>query len=159
MHFPNVTGIDPSLNTLKMAGKRGVKTVHGYGENLPFGAETFGCILIIVTLCFVENPLEVLREAKRVLKKEGSIILGLVPRDSPWGIFYEEKKKAGHPFYSTARFYTLKDVEDMLHAAGLNIARIRSTLLQRPDGPRRVETPVEGYVNGAGFLCIEAGAL
>jgi ubiquinone/menaquinone biosynthesis C-methylase UbiE len=156
MHFSDVTGIDPSLNSLKMAGKRGVKTVHGYGENLPFGDETFGCILIIVTLCFVEKPLEVLREAKRVLRKDGSIIIGLVPKDSPWGNFYEEKKRAGHPFYSNARFYTLKDVEDMLHVAGLKISRIRSTLLQRPDEPRRIEEPVEGYVNGAGFLCIEA---
>ena len=29
MHFPDVTGIDPSLNVLKMAEKRGVKTVQG----------------------------------------------------------------------------------------------------------------------------------
>ncbi|MDA8340363.1 MAG: class I SAM-dependent methyltransferase, partial [Nitrospiraceae bacterium] len=89
MHFPDVIGIDPSLNALRMAEKRGVKIVHGYGEDLPFEDETFGCILIIMTLCFVENPLDVLREAKRVLKKNGSIIIGLVPKDSPWGIFYE----------------------------------------------------------------------
>jgi ubiquinone/menaquinone biosynthesis C-methylase UbiE len=155
MHFPDVTGIDPSLKSLRMAKKRVVKTVHGYGENLPFGDETFGCILIIVTLCFVETPLEVLREAKRVLRKDGSIIIGLVPKDSPWGIFYEEKKRAGHPFYSNARFYTLKEVEDMLQVAGLKITGIRSALLQRPDKPRKVEEPVEGYVNGAGFLCVE----
>ena len=156
MHFPEVTGIDPVLNALKMAEKRGVKTVHGYGENLPFENESFGCILIIVTLCFVERPLDVLREAKRVLRKDGSIIIGLVPKDSPWGAFYEEKRSAGHPFYSNARFYTLKNIENMLQMAGLKISRIRSTLLQRPDEPRRVEEPVEGYVKDAGFLCIEA---
>jgi SAM-dependent methyltransferase len=156
MHFSDVTGIDPSLNSLKMAKKRGVKAVHGYGEDLPFEDESFGCILIIVTLCFVEKPLDVLREAKRVLRKEGSIIIGLVPKGSPWGDFYEEKGRSGHPFYSKARFYTLEDVEDMLHAAGLKISRIRSTLLRRPDEPRRIEEPVEGYVNDAGFLCIEA---
>lgn len=156
MHFPDVIGIDPSLNALKMAGKRGVKIVHGDGEHLPFKDKTFDCILIIMTLCFVENPLDVLKEAGRVLNKNGSILLDIVPKDSPWGIFYEEKKKAGHPFYSNARFYTLKDVENMLQIAGLKISRIRSTLLQRPDAPRRVEEPVEGYVKDAGFLCIEA---
>ncbi|MEW6739912.1 MAG: class I SAM-dependent methyltransferase [Nitrospirota bacterium] len=156
MHFHDAIGIDPSLNALKMAEKRGVKTVHGYGEKLPFENETFGCILIIVTLCFVEKPLDVLREAKRVLRKNGSIIIGLVPKDSAWGIFYEEKKKSGHPFYRDARFYTLKDVEDMLRTAGLKISRIRSTLLQRPNEPRRIEEPIEGYVEDAGFLCIEA---
>jgi ubiquinone/menaquinone biosynthesis C-methylase UbiE len=156
MHFSSVTGLDPSLNSLRMAEKRGVKTVHGYGEYLPFGDETFGCILIIVTLCFVDKPLDVLREARRVLRKDGSIIIGLVPKDTPWGNFYEEKKRAGHPFYSNARFYTLKDVEDMLRVAGLKISRIRSTLLQRPDEPRRLEEPEEGYASGAGFLGIEA---
>jgi len=155
MRFPNATGIDPSLNALKMAEKRGVKTVHGYGENLPFEDETFGCVLIIVTLCFVKNPLEVLREAKRVLRKDGSIIIGLVPRDSPWGVFYEEKKRAGHPFYSNARFYALKDIENMLQTAGLKISSVRSTLLQRPDEPCRGEEPKEGYIEGAGFLCIK----
>lgn len=155
IHFPGVTGLDPSLNALKIAEKRGVKTVHGYGENLPFEDETFGCILIIVTLCFVENPLDVLREAKRVLRKGGSIIIGLVPKDTPWGIFYEEKKRVGHPFYRNARFYTFKDIENMLQTAGLKISRIRSTLLQRPDDSRKIEEPVEGSISSAGFLCIE----
>lgn len=156
MHFAGATGIDPSVNSLKIAEKRGVKTMHGYGENLPFEDETFGCILIVVTLCFVERPREVLREAKRVLKKDGSIIIGVVPKDSPWGVFYEEKKKEGHPFYTEARFYTFNDIKEMVVEAGLTIVRIRSTLLQRPDEPRRVEEPVEGYLGGAGFLCIEA---
>lgn len=156
MHFPDVTGIDPSLNALKMAEKRGVKTVYGHGENLPFEDESFGCILIIVTLCFVERPLDVLREAKRVLRSDGSIILGLVPGDSPWGAFYQEKKRAGHPFYRSAMFYTMKDLENMLRAAGLRISRVRSTLLQRPDKTCVIEEPAEGCVSGAGFLCIAA---
>jgi tRNA-Thr(GGU) m(6)t(6)A37 methyltransferase TsaA len=156
MHFPDVTGIDPSLNALKVAERRGVKTVHGYGENLPFDNESFGCVLIIVTLCFVERPLDVLREAGRVLRKDGTIIIGLVPKDSPWGVFYEGKKRAGHPFYSSARFYTTKELENMLRKSGLKISRIMSTLLQKPDESRKTEEPVEGNVRNAGFLCIEA---
>ncbi|MEW6570692.1 MAG: class I SAM-dependent methyltransferase [Nitrospirota bacterium] len=155
MHFPDVTGIDPSMNALRMAEKRGVKTVHGYGENLPFEDETFGCILFIVTLCFVQKPFAVLKEAKRVLKKHGSIIIGLVPRDSLWGIFYEEKKRQGHPFYKEAMFYSLPDLEKLLKKTGMRITRIRSTLLQKPDEPGRIENPVEAYEKNAGFLCIE----
>ena len=155
MHFRDVTGIDPSVNALKIAQKRGVKPVLGHGEDLPFEGETFGCVLIVVTLCFVERPLDVLREAERVLKRDGSIIVGLVPKDSPWGALYEEKKRAGHPFYSNARFYTMHDLEAMLQIAGLGISRIRSTLLQKPDEPRRIEETEEGFVKGAGFLCIE----
>lgn len=159
MHFPGVTGIDPALNALKIAEKRGVKVVQGYGENLPFGDETFGCILIIFTLCFVDRPLDVLREAKRVLKRDGCIIIGFVPKDSMWGISHESKKREGHPFYESARFYSRKDVEEMLESVGLKISRTRSSLLQRPDEPHRVEEPIDGYVEGAGFLCIEMNKL
>jgi two-component system phosphate regulon sensor histidine kinase PhoR len=155
MHFPNVIGVDPAANALKMAEKRGVKVIQAYGENLPFEDNTFGCILIIATLCFVEDPLKVLKEAKRVLRPDGSIIIGIIPKDSPWGTFYEEKKKKGHPFYSKARFYTFNDVKGMIKESGLAIARIRSTLLQIPDEPKGVEEPVEGYFKGAGFLCLE----
>jgi ubiquinone/menaquinone biosynthesis C-methylase UbiE len=156
MHFPGVTGVDPSLNSLQIAKKRGVKTVQAYGEDLPFRDKTFGCILIIVTLCFVQNPIDVLKEAKRVLKKDGSIIIGLVPKDTPWGIFYEEKKKQGHPFYREAVFYSLPDLEKLLEETSMSITSIRSTLSQRPYKPRMIEEPVEGYVKDAGFLCIEA---
>lgn len=156
MHFPDVVGVDPAPNVLRIAEKRGIRTVEAFGEKLPFEDETFGCALLIVTLCFVDNPLKVLREAKRVLKKGGSLVVGLVPRDSSWGAYYEEKKKEGHPFYEKARFYSFADVQEMLRATGFEISEIKSTLMQRPDESRRVEEPVDGYVSGAGFLCIRA---
>jgi hypothetical protein len=51
----------------------------------------------------------------------------------------------GHPFYSSTRFYSFEDIEGILQDAGLNITRIRSTLFQRPEEPRRIENPVEEY--------------
>jgi ubiquinone/menaquinone biosynthesis C-methylase UbiE len=156
MRFPDIIGVDPSVNALKIAKSRGVKTLHASGEDLPFDDKTFKYILIIVTLCFAEDPLAMLKEANRVLMTDGSIIIGLVPKDSPWGLFYEEKKKKGHPFYSSAEFYTLRDIEAFLKTVDLQIKGISSTLLQRPDEPRRIELPVKGYVKGAGFICVEA---
>ena len=153
--FPKVIGIDPAFNALKFAQKRGVDVVQAIGEQLPFRNETFACIMLIVTLCFVQNPIDVLWEGKRVLKRNGSIVIGMVPEDSPWGAFYEEKKRQGHPFYSNAKFYSFKNIEEMLQNCGLKITRIRSTLFQRPEEHRRIENPVEEYKNEAGFLCIE----
>jgi len=153
--FPEVIGIDPAFNALKFAQKRGVDVVQAIGEQLPFKDETFACIMLIVTLCFVQSPIDVLREGKRVLKRNGYIVIGLVPKDSPWGASYEEKKRQRHPFYSIARFYSFDDIEGMLQDAGLKIARVRSTLFQRPEEPRRIENPVEEYIKEAGFLCIE----
>jgi ubiquinone/menaquinone biosynthesis C-methylase UbiE len=159
MHFPDIIGVDPSVNALKIAKSRGLKTLQASGEDLPFDNETFKYVLIIVTLCFAEDPLAMLKEAKRVLRTDGSVIIGLVPKDSPWGLFYEEKKREGHPFYSYSEFYTLRDIETFLKTVDMQITGISSTLLQRPDEPRRIELPVKGYVKGAGFICIAAKKL
>jgi ubiquinone/menaquinone biosynthesis C-methylase UbiE len=156
MHFPDIIGVDPSLNALKIARSRGIRTLQATGEEFPFFNETFKYVLIIVTLCFVEDPLSVLREANRVLMPNGSIIIGMVPKGSPWGIYYEKKKKEGHPFYSHAKFYTLRVVENYLRVTAMKIFRISSTLLQRPDEPRRIELPTKGFAKNAGFICIEA---
>ncbi len=155
MHFPNVIGIDPSVKALKRAKERGIRTVQARGENLPFKKGVFGCMLMVATLCFVEDPVRVLKEVKGVLKPGGSIIMGIIPKDSPWGVFYEEKKKKGNPFYSKARFYTFHEIKQMINLSGFAIVRIRSTLLQRPDEPHRIEEPIDGYIKDAGFLCME----
>lgn len=156
MHFLGSVGIDPALTPLKMAKTRGVKTVQAYGESLPFADETFRCVLLILTLCFVDDPLRALAEVKRVLKSDGAMIIGFVPKDSPWGTYYEEKKRKGSPFYIRARFHTFKDVKRLLRDTGLKIEKIRSTLMQRPEESARIEEPVEGYVQEAGFLCVTA---
>ena len=156
MHFPNAVGADPSLNALGMAKSRGIKTVQARGEILPFKNETFGYVLTIITLSFVDNPLDVLREARRVLKREGHIIIGFVEKNSTWGFLYSEKKRDGRPFYSDARFFSFSEIEGLLQESDLKITTVKSTLLQRPEETRRVELPVEGYEKMAGFICVKA---
>src|SRR4030067_2784592 len=56
-------GIDPSRNMLKLAKKRSIQVILGGGENLPFKDFTFDFVLLIVTLCFVKNPVGVMKEA------------------------------------------------------------------------------------------------
>jgi ubiquinone/menaquinone biosynthesis C-methylase UbiE len=153
--FPGAIGIDPAPNALRCAQRRGVGVSQATGEMLPFRNETFGTIFIVLTLCFVKDPLTTLREAKRVLKREGSIVIGFIQKGSSWGALYDEKKKNGHPIYSRAQFYSLEDVEKLLQQSGLTISSLRSTLLQRPDQNPMFEKSVDGFVEGAGFVCIE----
>ena len=153
--FPGAIGIDTAPNALRYAHRRRVRVVQATGEILPFRNETFGTIFIVLTLCFAKNPRAVLREVKRVLKRKGSIVIGFIPKGSSWGTFYEEKKKRGHPVYSRARFYSLEDLDNMLQLSGLAISKVRSTLLQSPNRPPMFEKSVEGFVEGAGFLCVE----
>ncbi len=69
-------GIDPSKIMLNLAKKRGIKVIQGVGENLPFKDNIFDFVLIVVTLCFVEEPEYVLKEACRVLKRGGRLVVG-----------------------------------------------------------------------------------
>jgi ubiquinone/menaquinone biosynthesis C-methylase UbiE len=85
--FPGAIGLDPAVGALRMASKRGVPSILGVGEKLPFKDENFGGVLIILTLCFVKNPIEVLRESWRVLYQSVSLILGIIPEYSHWGAF------------------------------------------------------------------------
>jgi SAM-dependent methyltransferase len=92
-------GLDPSIELLKIAKSRGINVFLGRGELAPFRDGTFGTVFLILTLCFVDSPLAVFKEVDRNLKDSGKIALGLVLRESPWGKFYQHKKKLGHHFY------------------------------------------------------------
>jgi len=85
-------GIDPSRNMLTLAKKRHIQVILGTGENLPFNDLTFDFVFVIVTLCFVENPVSVMKEAGRVLKRGGRLIVGEINKDSWLGKFYEDKR-------------------------------------------------------------------
>jgi len=51
------TGIDPSIELLEMARRRGITTFLGSGGEGPFAEESFGTVFLIVTLCFLGSPL------------------------------------------------------------------------------------------------------
>ncbi|HXF68620.1 MAG TPA: methyltransferase domain-containing protein [Thermoflexus sp.] len=150
-------GIDPAMAPLRMAAGRGVQVVQGIGERLPFRSGAFGGILLVVTLCFVEDPLAVLQEAHRALRSGGGLVLGMILGESPWASHYAEKGRQGHPFYSIAHFYSRKELEAWLHAAGFQIVEYRSTLFQRPDAPEIAEEEARpGFHPEAGFVGILA---
>ena len=153
------TGIDPSAKLLEMAKERGIKVFLARGEEKFFDEKTFGTVFLIVTLCFVDSPLAVLREAHRVLKPEGNIVLGLVLRESPWGKFYQVKKQEGHRFYKHAILYSYQEVERLLTDSGFIIEKVVSTLFQKPGEVKKMENPREGFSVDAGFTVVMAGKI
>lgn len=144
-------GIDPSRNMLKIARNRNIDVIQAFGERLPFKDCVFDYVYIIVTLCFVKNPIKVLKEANRVLKNKGKLIIAFIPRDSSWGKYYL-KRKHKSVFYKYARFYTVEEVFDLVESAGFVVAKVVSTLHFPPWAPPRAEDPKED--SEGGFVCV-----
>ena len=149
-------GIDPSLKSLKIAKKCGIKVEKAKGEKLPFKDKSFGTVFILFTLCFVENPEMVLFEAKRVLKIGGRLIVGIINRESPWGQLYLKKKAEGHPIYRYATFYSVYDIVKMIEKAGMAVEAYSSTLCQPPSEAPYKEIAQDEFLKDAGFVCILA---
>jgi len=151
------TGIDPSCRLVEMARKRGINAFDSRGERRFFDEESFGTVFLIVTMCFLESPLAVLKEANHILTPDGKIVLGLVLKESPWGKLYQQKKDEGHRFYQYATFYSCDEVVKLLVQAGFVTEKIISTLFQKPENVQHAEEPKEGYFPDAGFTIIVAG--
>lgn len=149
-------GVDPAAGSLRLAGQRGINVTRARGEALPFADGSFAGVLVLTTLCFADDAPSLMREAARVLRSGGHMLIGDIPADSLWGEHYLRKKAEKHPFYESARFYTVDELARMLCEAGLPPVDFSSTLIRsQPEAPQP-EPPQSGMVKGAGFVCILA---
>ncbi len=153
-------GVDPSLEMLRVARRRGVEAVQALGEALPLREASVGATALVVTLCFLDDPLPVLQEAARATRPGGGVVACIVPRMSPWGTFYRERGSGGHPLYRVARFYTVEELLSLLPHAGLVAERILVSIsygpLEQPvpEEPREPLSP--GDAERYGFACVTA---
>jgi ubiquinone/menaquinone biosynthesis C-methylase UbiE len=144
-------GIDPSAKLLEIAVNRGIKGYLGTGEDMPFTTGSFGTAFLIFTLCFVGRQAKLFREAGRILKAEGRLVIGTVLRESPLGQHYLKEKAKGHLFYKNAHFLSYEELTEMLQRSSFDIEKTISTLFQGPGKVNAMEFPQEGYHPDAGF--------
>ena len=106
-----VTGVDISSAMLAVAhGKRPrqgmVRWVAADLAHLPFPDGTFDRGLLQVTLEFVDDPQQLLREAARVISPGGRLVVGLILATGPWAALYRERgRREPHSVWRHARFY------------------------------------------------------
>ncbi|MFW8601611.1 class I SAM-dependent methyltransferase [Desulfobacterota bacterium M19] len=110
-------GVDPCLEMLSLAHQRGIRTALGRAEALPLTAGRFDCLLLITVLCFLTDPERALREARRVLRPDGHLLLAFIDRHSPLGReTHRHRQKSS--FYRQAHFYSSHEVLALLEGAG-----------------------------------------
>ncbi|HVK49909.1 MAG TPA: class I SAM-dependent methyltransferase [Pseudobacter sp.] len=72
---------------------------------MPFKDQTFDALAFITTFEYYRDPIQVIREARRVAKH--GIVFGMMNRNSPKFIRRRVQQAFGkNPFYVTANFYT-----------------------------------------------------
>lgn len=146
-------GVDPAAAPLMLARSRGIRVIRGVGERLPFRPGVFGAVLVVVTICFADDPALLLSEARRVIRPGGAVVMGLVFAESRWGRFYQAKAAGGHPFYRAARFLTRQQTLALVAGAGLRVQAARSVLYQPPADEPHPEAARDGETPAAGFVC------
>ena len=119
-------GIEPSINMAEVARGRGIEVVEMKAEEMSFN-DKFDFILMVTTICFVENPLKTIQNCYRALKKDGFLLIAFVDLDSKLGRIYEKNKEKSK-FYKHATFFTKNDIINLMKKAGFRDFECRENL-------------------------------
>ena len=144
-------GVEPAPRMADLARHRGVEVVPGMAEDLPFADGSFDYVVMVTVVCFLDDVAQAFREACRILKPNGTLVIGFIDQESELGRHYSQKKEQS-PFYRNATFYSAIELEALQTKAGFSRFVYRQTLIP---GETTNLTVREGYGIG-GFVVIQA---
>ena len=147
-------GVDPAKAMGKLAMERGIEVRFGVGENLPCKDSSFDFVLLVTTICFLDDVPAAFGEAYRVLKSGGSILVGFIDRESSLGKVYEQRKQDSE-FYRDATFLSVSEVMRHLKQAGFRGFVFRQTIFQNPTEMKEADPVRSGYGEGS-FVVVRA---
>ena len=147
-------GVEPSAKMREIAKQRGIDAIDGEAEKLPFDDSRFDCLLMVTTICFLDDVFESLKEAYRVIRPGGWIIIGFIDRNSPIGKQYLRHKNES-VFYKPATFYSSAEVASLLERAGFTDLHFSQTIFHGLTGIKDLEPVKEGCGEGS-FVVVKA---
>ena len=144
-------GVEPSRKMAEIARRRGIKVVEGTAEDLPFSDSQFDFVLMVTTICFVDDLDKSFKEAYRVLKPGGSLVIGFIDRESLVGKLYQGRDSS--PFYGIATFYSVEEIIAYLKEASFKNFEFVQTIYGLE--AEKIEPVEEGYGKGS-FVVVKA---
>jgi ubiquinone/menaquinone biosynthesis C-methylase UbiE len=114
----------------------------------------FDFAVMLFCISYFNSLSAAFKEAYRVLKSDGSLIVGFIDKESTIGKQYEARK-ADSLFYKQARFYSVEKVVNELAQAGFRHLEFRQTLFGELDSIQTDQPSKEGYGEGS-FVVIQA---
>lgn len=144
-------GIDPSEKMLNYARQRKLSVEKGFAENLPFPDNSFDFAAFITSICFVDNLGIALKEAHRIIKDKGDLIIAFIDKESSLGKSLELQKEDSK-FYRYAKFYSVSEMTSMIVNNHFELTEIIQTLTEM--NLKIPENPMKGHGKGS-FVVIK----
>ena len=141
-------GVEPSKRMREIAQKRGIQVLDGVAEELPFDDAGFDFVLMVTTVCFVDNIRKALLEAHRVLSHGGFLIIGFVDRNSMVGQAYLNRKEE-NVFYKNATFFSVDELVEIMDQAGFTDLTFNQTIFKGLSETTRDEPVKPGHGEGS----------
>jgi len=147
-------GVEPSKRMREIAQKRGIRTLDGVAEKLPFDDSQFDFVLMVTTVCFVDDTRKSLKEAHRVLCDGGFLIIDFVDRNSKMGELYLERQKE-NVFYKEATFFSVDELAECINHIGFTDLIFNQTVFGTLAETAQDEPVKAGYGEGS-FVVVRA---
>ncbi|BDC17526.1 class I SAM-dependent methyltransferase [Acidianus sp. HS-5] len=158
--------VEPSPAMAEVAKSRGLNVKIGQAENLPFEDSSFDTVILNGVLDYANDDAKAVKEAYRILKAGGHIIVADVIAEGSYGLLYKIAELLGSwednyiarvrpqnpyniEYVKQAKWHTVEEIRKLLEDAGFVVVKIAQTLTRHPKySNESVEYPTDGYDRG-----------
>ena len=133
-----VVGIDPSpaMATMARGHQSGLRfpltVLEANGESLPLDDRSFDTVLTTWSLCSVSDPVQVLREVRRVLRPGGQLLFAEHGRAPDAGVTWWQDKLTPAWKRIAGGCHLNRKIDDLIGSAGFQLDGLRTGYLPGP---------------------------